>query len=78
MKFGVGDVVLLWNKNKENPNNHGKLEKLGMGPYRVSRITSKGSVVGNIGGLFVVQEASHLGVMVFLFFDRYHSTCRSS
>ena len=49
MKFGVGDVVLLWNKNKEKPNNHGKLEKLGMGPYRVSRITSKGSVVGNIG-----------------------------
>ena len=31
--FKIGDVVLLWDKNKEKPGNHGKLEKIWMGPH---------------------------------------------
>ena len=42
--FKIGDVVLLWDKNKEKPGNHGKLEKIWMGPYRVSRTVGKGSL----------------------------------
>ena len=41
--FKVGDVVLLWDKNKEKPRNHGNLEKIWMGPYRFGRIVGKGS-----------------------------------
>ena len=44
VKFNVGDIVLLCDKNKEKPGNHGKLEKIWMGPYRVSRIAEKGSL----------------------------------
>ena len=33
VKFGIGDIVLLWDKSKEKPRNHGKLEKTWMGPY---------------------------------------------
>ena len=40
--FKIGDVVLLRDKNKEKPGNHGKLEKIWMGPYRISRIAGKG------------------------------------
>ena len=42
--FKVGDVILLWDKNKEKPRNHGKLEKIWMGPYKVSQIARKGFV----------------------------------
>ena len=42
--FGNGDVVLLWDEKKEKQGNHGKFEKIWMGPYRVSRIAGKGSV----------------------------------
>ena len=41
--FKIGDVVLLWDNNKEKPWNHGKLEKIWMGPYRVGRIAGNGS-----------------------------------
>ena len=41
VKFNVGDIVLLQDKNKEK---QGKLEKIWMGPYRVSRIVGKGSL----------------------------------
>ena len=41
--FKIGDIVLLWDTNKEKPGNHGKLEKIWMGPYRIGRIIGKGS-----------------------------------
>ena len=44
VKFGIGDIVLLWDKVKEKPGKHGKLEKIWMGPYRVSKIAGKGSI----------------------------------
>ena len=44
VKFNVGEIVLLWGKNKEKPGNHGKHENIWMGPYRVSRIARKGSL----------------------------------
>ena len=44
VKFGIGDIVLLWDKLKGKPKNNGKLEKIWMGPYRVSSIAGKGSV----------------------------------
>ena len=44
VKFNNGNIVLLWDKNKEKPGNHGKLEKIWTGPYRVSRIDRKGSL----------------------------------
>ena len=44
VKFNVGDIVLLCDKNKEKPGNHGKLEKICMGTYRLSRIAGKGSL----------------------------------
>ena len=31
--FGVGDIVLLWDKNKEKPGNHEKLDIFWMDPY---------------------------------------------
>ena len=34
--FEVLDIVLLWDEIKEKPRDHGKLEKIWMGPYRVS------------------------------------------
>ena len=40
--FNIGDVVLLWDKNKEKPRNHGKLEKIWMGTFRITRIKGKG------------------------------------
>ena len=42
-EFKVGDIVLLWDKNKENSGNHGKLEKKWMRPYKFGRIAGKGS-----------------------------------
>jgi hypothetical protein len=42
--FGVGDIVLLWDKHKEKPGNHEKFERIWMGPYRVSRMAGKGTV----------------------------------
>ena len=47
VKFRIGDIVLLWDKLKEKHGKHGKhgqLEKIWMGPYRVSSIARKGSV----------------------------------
>ena len=44
VKFGIGDIVLLWDKLKEKLGKHGKLEKIWMGPYRVSSIVGKGSI----------------------------------
>ena len=44
VKFGIGDIVLVWDKVKEKPGKHGKFEKIWMGPYRVSKIAGKGSV----------------------------------
>ena len=44
VKFGIGGIVLLLDKLKEKPGKHGKLEKIWMGPYRVSGIARKGSV----------------------------------
>ena len=44
VKFRIGDIVLLWDKLKEKPDKHGKLEKIWMGPYRESSIAGKGSV----------------------------------
>jgi hypothetical protein len=43
INFGVGDIVLLWDKNKEKPGNHGKFEKIWMGPYQISRVAGKNS-----------------------------------
>ena len=40
-QFGVGDIVLLWDKHKEKPGNHGKLDRFWMGPYRIRRIVGK-------------------------------------
>ena len=39
--FEVGEIVLLWDKNKEKPENHGKLEKIWLVPYQVSRVVGK-------------------------------------
>ena len=44
VKFGIGDIVLLWVKLKEKLGKHGKVEKIWMGPYRVSSIAGKGLV----------------------------------
>ena len=41
--FGVGDIILFWDKNREKLGNHKKLDKFWMGPYRVGRIAGKGS-----------------------------------
>ena len=41
--FNIGDVVLLWDKNTEKPGNHGKLEKIWMGLFRIARLVGKGS-----------------------------------
>ena len=43
-KFEIGDIVLLWDKNKEKTRNHGKLDKIWMGPCQVSRVVGKGFV----------------------------------
>ena len=44
VKFGIGDIVLLWDKLKKKPGKHGKLEKIWMGPCQVSSIAEKGLV----------------------------------
>ena len=41
--FRVGDVVLLWDKDKEKPRNDGNLEKIWIGPYKIGRLAGKGS-----------------------------------
>lgn len=41
--FGIGDIVLLWDKHKEKPGNHTKLESLWKGPYKISSLAGKGS-----------------------------------
>jgi hypothetical protein len=41
--FQIGDTVLLWDKRKEKPGNHGKFDSLWTGPYIIQDVAGKNS-----------------------------------
>ena len=41
--FQKGDIVLLWDKQRENPSKHGKFDSLWMGPYIIHGIAGVNS-----------------------------------
>jgi hypothetical protein len=41
--FQEGDTVLLWDKRREKPGNHGKFDSLWTGPYIIQSIAGKNS-----------------------------------
>ena len=41
--FQVGDIVLRWDKRREKPGKHGKLDNLWLGPYIIDEIVGTDS-----------------------------------
>jgi hypothetical protein len=49
--FQTGDIVLLWDKRKENPRSHGKFDSLWAGPYIIQDVVGKNSFfLGRLDG----------------------------
>jgi hypothetical protein len=45
--FQEGDTVLLWDKRRENPGNHGKFDNLWTGPYIIQSSAGRNSLYLN-------------------------------
>ena len=41
--FQEGDTVLLWDKSREKPGNHGKFDNLWIGPYIIQGLAGRNS-----------------------------------
>ena len=44
-EFNKGDLVLLWDKRSEKPDNHKKFQILWLGPYQFTRKAGKNSFI---------------------------------
>jgi hypothetical protein len=43
--FEAGDIVLLWDKQREKPGSHGKFDSLWAGPYIIQDVATNNSFV---------------------------------
>jgi hypothetical protein len=49
--FAEGDLVMLWDKRRENPGMHKKLDGLWAGPYKIMSLAGSNSFnLGTLGG----------------------------